>query len=188
MKILKKSLALIGTEAGATFVCFFVTVPLSVIIRNMTALTVVTFLIFMGTLYSLGWKAGKRDSKNVGDCFPDIKGTFFAAGIAGAFTLILLLIRISVYNINPYQWLPIGEGGELILTKSYPLLTVDVIYKLWNYYFISFLNEEVFITYLLPAFFPIIIYPLGYFVGLKRFSIIDKYMPKIVYKNNKPRS
>ena len=44
------------------------------------------------------------------------------------------------------------------------------------------MNGEKFITYIIPLVFPLVVYPLGYAVGLKRKSISEKLLPKLIYK------
>lgn len=186
-KTLKRFGSFLGTEASAVLICIILGFALSALIKDAKIVSVITALIYISMLYSGGWNEGRRDSRKVGESFPDFKGAVKAAFLCSAITLLLLIIRIAVYHIKPQSWGPYGEGHEMILVKSGALVICDVIYRLWNYPFIGFMSSGTLAAYSFPLLFPIIIYPLSYKVGLTRFSIIEKYIPRLVYKPKKKR-
>ena len=174
--------SIIVTELSAIFISFIFGVVIMYGVKNTYICSGLTMLLYISMMYSAGWREGKKDSKKLSDNFPNVKRAYIVSLIAGGITAILLLARVFAYELNPTRWAPYGTGFELIRVKSGVLMTFDIIYKVWNFYFIGFMNDELIITYLLPVFFPVLIYPIGYMVGLKRFSITEKYMPWILYK------
>lgn len=184
-KVLKKFGSLLGAEASGLFLSLIVGFALTVLISSAKVVSAITTVIFASMVYSAGWNEGRRDSRKVGESFPDFKSAVKAALMCGGITLVLLLVRIAVYHIKPTSWAPVGEGYEMVVVKSGALAACDIIYRLWNYYFIGFMLDSTLLSYFLPVLFPVLIYPAAYKVGLKRFSVIERYLPQLVYKPKK---
>lgn len=174
--------SIIVTELSVILLSFIFGVLIMYGVKNAYISSALTLLIYISMMYSAGWREGKKDSKRLSENFPNVKRAYIAALIAGGITAVLLFARVLAYELNPTKWEAYGTGFELIRVKSGVLMTFDIIYKAWNFYFVGFMNDEKFITYLLPVIFPVLIYPIGYMVGLKRFSITEKYMPQILYR------
>ena len=186
-KNIKRLGAFFGAEATGIFISLILGFAMTVFISDSKIVSVITSLIYIATLYSVGWNEGRRDSRKVGESFPDLKGIFVAALICGGFTLLLLLIRIVVYHTNPTSWGPYGEGHEMILVRSGALVICDVIYRLLNYYFVGFMTSGTLLSYSIPVVVPVVVFPLSYKVGLTRFSVIEKFMPQLLYKPKKKK-
>ena len=186
-KVLALSGSLIISHLSAVLISLILSVVVMAVVKDNIICSVITMLLYVSMIYSAGWSEGFRDSRKVGESFPNLKRAFVVSAVPALITLILLIIRITIYKINPTDWAPYGKGYEMIEVKSAALTIFDVIYRLWNYFFVGFMNDEIFISYLVPIIFPVIIYPAGYAVGLTRFSIIEKYMPQLLYKPKKKK-
>lgn len=184
-KILKMYKGLLSNHFIAILIILLFSLPLLALIKSDAVYTTIACLIYVMMIYSAGWNMGFRDTRKVGESFPNIKGAFIAAGLSAVIPAVLLVFRVLVYHINPTAWRPYGEGHEMILTSSPMLVISDIIYKLYHYYFVTFMRSGSLGIYILPIFIPVIIYPIGYLVGLTKFSITERYLPFLIYKPKK---
>lgn len=122
---------------------------------------------FCGT-YSLGWRAGKSDLQQGDD---SIK-TAFWGGFFGIIISIVSLIFIIIGKITG-----INSGIIGLFWDIYTFLHFHFVYFLTNYH-----NNL--LVYIVPVALVLFLYPLGYYFGTKKFSLIDKYFPKIFYKKS----
>lgn len=118
----------------------------------------------------------------MGESVPNVKSAWQSAALIAAFPTLLLLLRVVAFHTNPTVWRPYGEGHEMILTAS-PFVTVmDILYRLYNYFFILRLSGGELGWYILPIVISALVYPVSYMVGLTRFSVIERYLPFLIYK------
>lgn len=172
----------LGAHFSAILILLLISIPFSSFEGVNALLTVINLFIYAACIYSAGWNAGFRDSRKVGESVPNVKMACVVAGLTCVIPVVLLVLRVTAYHVNPTSWRPYGKGYEMILTPSTFLLATDIIYRLYNFYLISFLSDGSLGMYILPILFPVIIYPISYIVGLTRFSVIEKYLPFLIYK------
>ncbi len=182
---MKKPVRLIIAHLIVMVLSFVLNLSFMTLFNNSLYGTALTTLLYIAIIYTSAWNEGRRDSVDAGESRPNIKMAFISAGILTCIGILLLIIRLIIYKTNPWQWGPFGDGYEIIRIRSTALIVWDTVYKGWNCFFIGFMNGEKFITYLIPLVFPFVAYPLGYAVGLKRKSISEKLLPKLIYKDKK---
>ena len=175
---MKKILRLFVSILGAHFAAIFLSFVIQLFFGNLTnkiGLTgIICALIYIGAVYSVGWNQGKRDSRKITGVSPDVKSNALAGLCLSGITLILLIIRVAVFHI--------AAGGVVTADKPGSLLAADVIYRLWNYPFVEFMQSGTLFSYIVPAVLPFVIYTLAYIFGVKRFSLADDVFRNIIYK------
>ncbi len=176
-----KSIWIAHFSAVVVIMTFYMMV--STLIKNDTVCMFIATFVYVTLIYATGRGCGRKDSRKIGDSFPDIKKAVAAVLIASLVPVILLVIRVIAYHTYPTVWRPYGENYEMIQTSSAFLLTIDAIYKVYNCYFMPSFSGGELIAYILPIFIPIIVFPIGYTLGLRKFSIFEKYIPSLVYKD-----
>ena len=123
---------------------------------------------FCGT-YSLGWQAGKSDIQQSG-VYSIISA--FWGGLFGIIISVVSLIFIIIGTIT-------GISGGIVgfFWNIYTFLHFHFVYFLTNYHYNL-------LVYIVPVVLVLLLYPLGYYFGARKFSLIDKYFPKIFYKKS----
>lgn len=187
-KIFKRCTNIWWAHISSVIILLILSVPIIAFLKKDIYFTVGATIIYIMAIYSAGWNEGFRDSRNVGESVPDIPLAFRAVLFSCIIPFILLVLRVIAFHAYPSVWRPYGAGHEMILTSSPFLIVTDIIYRLYNYYFISFMTGGTLISYIIPILIPIAVYPIGYRVGLTRFSIVEKYMPGLIYKPKKKRN
>ena len=132
-------------------------------------------LIWFGAIYSVGWNKGKKDARKITGVKPDIKSNALAGLLCSGLTLILLLIRVAAFHI--------AAGGSVENNPGI-LVVSDIIYRLWNFPYASFMQSGTLLAYSVPILFHFIVYTISYVIGLKGFSFTEKILPKVLYKKN----
>ena len=164
--------------------------------------------LYILMLYSIGWNLGKSDSRRTADTLNSdspkylhgealtirfnrmVKASLFAT----IPTLFLLALRIFVPMIFSDTMIPFGsEAIEVVDGYVIAYETIlqpiswffDIGYRIWLMPFITFFrgfDYGITLSYILPIFFAPIFVPIGFKVGVTRFSILEKLVPKLVYK------
>ncbi len=116
--------------------------------------------------YSLGWRGGRYDAQNSISSFKNA----FWGGFFGVIVSVITLIIAIIGKI-------FGQADGIFSLASGILRFLHIHFL----YFINNYGENIFI-YVIPVLLVLILYPLGYYFGAKGFSIIDKYMPILLYK------
>jgi len=172
---------------------------------------VVTY-IYALTMYSTGWMLGQLDSRLAGGSTvaaprylhgeepqARLKKMIIASIVVTIPTVILLGLRIAapiwfadvVFRTGTmYPGAMIGYEAVIYHEPTMMTLTValDLIYRVWLLpclYFFGEFNERVNLAYVLPVFIVPIFSIFGYIVGRKRFSIVEKFFPRIMYRREK---
>ncbi len=169
-------------HASAIVVIMTFYMMLSSLIKNNVLLTTIATFVFVTLMYNAGWICGNKDARNIGGITPSLKTAVCAILFTSIIPVILLIIRVIAYHTYPTVWQPYGENLEMIKTTSPFLRISDVLYKVYNCYFLPILSGGELPLYILPIFVPIIIFPIGYILGTKSFSVKENYVPSIVYK------
>ncbi len=128
--------------------------------------TVIMSLAYFCGAYSLGWRAGKKDFKIHNF---SIKSALLG-GVLGIILSFVSLIFIIIGKIFGQD-----TGIFSLAADIYTFLHCHFIYFITSY-------RDNILTYAVPVILVLILYPLGYFIGSKGFSIIDKYFPILLYR------
>lgn len=172
-KILKLSWGVIGAQLAAIFLSFMVMMLFGNLTEKLGITGILTAVLYFGALYSVGWNKGKKDSRKISGVKPEPKENAIAALMASGIVLLLLIFRIGAFHI--------AAGGQIGVEP--PVLIIsDILYRLWNFPLVSFMQSGSLLSYSVPVFLPFIIYIASYLIGLKRFSIMENIMPDIIYK------
>jgi len=174
---MKKVLALTWKIICAQFASIFLSFMFMILLGNLTDKMGITniclILIWFGAIYSVGWNKGKKDSRKITGVKPDVKSNALAGLLCSGVTFVFLLIRIAAFHI--------AAGGNVENNPGI-LVASDIIYRLWNFPYISFMQSGTLLAYSVPVLFQFVVYTISYMIGLKRFSIIDNILPKVLYK------
>jgi hypothetical protein len=136
----------------------------------------VTGAMFFCTYYSKAWKAGKKDFKSAkiyNNHHDDkIRINYFKGVTAGIIAHLPCLILISLHAVK--------------LSKGYISSGYNLAYRILNSHFIGWLGNDN-LTYipncLILTAATIILGGVAYFAGTKEFSVTERYLPMLVYKN-----
>lgn len=144
----------------------------------------ILLLIYIAIIYSAGWNMGKKDSRKIEGYYPNIKRAVLIGLASATITAALLAFRVAAphifgqtYAVNP------TNGSALELVDAGGAVAADVIYRIWLYPCLGFMPLGDFWSYLAMGLIIPFFVPIGYIVGLKRFSVIEKFYPKLIYKS-----
>ena len=172
---------------SAVVVVLLCYIMLSAVVKNKTVLLFMGTLVYVTLIFGAGQECGRKDARKIGDSFPDFKKAVIAVLMTSIVSVVLLSFRIIAYHTYPTVWRPSGVNYEMIETASPFLLTTDVIYKLYHCFFMPiFLGGEL-MAYVLPIFVPIIVFPSGYLLGIRKSDFLDKHIPSLIYKKEKQK-
>lgn len=143
-----------------------------------------TGLVYFALVYSHSWNYGRRDARKIPGYFPDMKLPVKAAVVSSVIPLIVLIFRMinpDVLRLN----MPITKGEMDLFVKGCTVVgTPDLIFRLWYFYIAAFIPSGNLAAYTLTLFVQPLIIILGYWVGLKRFSIIEFTFAKLVFSKD----
>lgn len=126
----------------------------------------ITSVWFLSKIYSIAWENGKKDSrKEPAHPYRAVNGFVF-----GLISVIPSIIILIIYELN--------SGAELSL----------FLYNLYLSTFIGFVDGfskvPVWASIIILACI-IVTSGVGYIVGKRKFSVVETYLPKLVYKQKK---
>lgn len=188
MKLFKMTLKILANHAAAVFLTFVMMLFLSFLSNNIVIFSVIATLIYAGLVYSAGWNVGRKDSRKLPDCVPDVKKAVKAGLIFACIPFVLLIFRVICPFVFPLQWRPYGEGYTMIQALHPVTQIADMSYRIFFFPCIGFMQKGDLLSYVLPILIVPVLVPVGYIIGLKRFSIIEQYMPKVFYKDKNSAS
>ncbi len=177
-KYFKRSSSLLGSHLVAVLICVLASVPIISLVKSDLVLTMIMMLIYLSSIYSAGWNVGYKDARKISGIMPDLPGAVKTVLIYTVVPFLLLICRVVAYHMC------IADGQ----TMTGFLRTTEILYRLYNFYFTGLMSGGALWVYAIPLLIPVIVYPAGYAVGLKRFSLIDKYLGKIIYQQKKKKS
>ncbi len=128
--------------------------------------TVIMSLGYFCGAYSLGWRMGKRDRG--GQIY-----SFKAAVWGGFFGIILSVVTLVIVIIGKITGQSEGIFDAASVISRF--LHIHFLYPINNY------GGNI-IVHIIPVVLVLILYPLGYYFGGRGFSLIDKYLPVVLYK------
>ena len=175
-EIFQLSGKIIMAQLSAIFLTFMVHLLFGVVANKLGITWIITVLIYFGAFYSVGWHKGKSDARKLPGMTEDVKKAVFASGIVCLITLALLVFRICTFHF--------ASGGN-IEYKPAVFMVSEILYRLWNFPLVDFMQKGTLVQYALPVIYPLIIVPVAYILGTKRFSFIENVWYKILYKNKK---
>ncbi len=158
---------------------------LSSVVKNKTVLLFIGTFVYGTLILGAGQECGRKDARKIGDSFPDFKKAVAAVLMASIVSVVLLGIRVIAYHTYPTVWRPLGVNYEMIKTMSPFLLTSDIIYKVYHCFFMPIFSGGELTAYILPIFVPIIIFPLGYLLGVRKTDFLERHIPSLIYKKEK---
>ncbi len=185
MKVFKMILKLLVNHLAAVFITFVMMLFLSFLSGYMMTFSLIATLIYAGLIYSAAWNVGRKDTRKLPDCEPDVKKSVKAGLIFACIPVVLLLFRVICPFVFPLQWRPYGEGYTMIQTLHTVTQASDMIYRIFFFPCIGFMQKGDLLSYALPILIVPVMTPLGYVVGLRRFSVMEQYIPKMFYKDRK---
>ncbi len=176
-KDLKRCGEILRVQLLANVVLVAFNLSLFALIDNIVFLTVVSGCIYLSAIYLAGWNEGFRDSRNIGDVVPDIPRALKAVLYSAILPAVFLALRIVAYHHC------VAVGAEMTAF----LKVTDIIYRLWYFYLAQFMHKGWLFIYILPIIIQVGVYVGAYAVGLRRFDLSEKIMPKILYKKNEKK-
>lgn len=185
-KILKVGIFTYLIHISTVFLTFMMLLPLAGFAgEKPMAFSAITSVIYAVFMYNLLWKTGEKDARKIKGFYPDktfpLKVSLFTAIVP----LALLGIRIFV----PDLWridVPMYRGEASFFIKGLTASGVpDFIFKIWNLHLGAFIPADNIFAYALSLLYlPFIIF-VSYYIGLKRFRIVEYLYIKLMFKSGK---
>ena len=172
-KILSLSWKVICAHLAAIFLSFMFMILFGALSEKIGITDICLVLLWIGAIYSVGWDKGKKDSRTLPGVYPDIKSNFLAGLFCSGITFVLLILRVAAFHIS--------AGGQIGNDTGF-LVATDIIYRLWNFPCVGYIQSGSLLAYSVPVFVPVIVYTISYMIGLKRFSIAENILPDVIYK------
>ena len=186
MKLLKGIRNFYGSHILILFISVFLVATLWVIAsRSGIAFSVLTGLIYIASIYSVGWNCGDRDGRKIPGYYPSKAFPFLLAG----FSAVIPLSLYALCFLCPNLWfvdVPFIRGElQFLFPGNYLQGTTDLIYKMWYFPLISFMGNAEPLLYAIPMILQSFLIVIGYFVGTTRFRMMDFFMQKFVFRKKK---
>ena len=155
-------------------VSIFLVAPLNKLAESLPVIfSLITAIIYICTMYSLGWGFGYMDARNIPGYYPNKTFPVKISLLCSIIPIILIILKVYCPDI----W-----------RTNFPVGTCDMICKFWFFPFGAFLKNDNILAFIIVFLIqPIFIY-IGYIVGLTRFNISEKLFGFILFaKNGKQR-
>ncbi len=144
-------------------------------------------IVYGCTIYSVGWNYGKKDGRRIPGSYPNPAFPVKVSLLASVIPLCLFLLRVffpSIWHID----IPFVNGEfDFLLTGNRLQGTTDFIFKIWYFPFGLFLGNGKMVTYFLAVLVLPVLVISGYFVGLRRFKLLDVLVEKLLYSTKKQK-
>lgn len=147
--------------------------------------SLITGIIYICTMYSLGWIFGYRDSRNLPGYTPDKSFPIKVSLLCAIIPIILIILMIFCPDILKVSF-PVANGDmDFFITGNRFHGICDMLCKIWFFPFGAFLRNNNAIAFIIILILqPVCLYT-GYVVGLTRFSIRDKLTSFIIFDKKK---
>lgn len=167
-------------------ISIFILPPLWILFEKaQTVYSCITCLIYIITMYSIGWNCGNRDARNIPGYHPDKKFPFIAAGLGLVIPIALLVMRYALPDIWQAD-LPFITGETDFLFDGNALRgTTDFILHMWYFPMEAFITSGSAVAFAAVMLVQPIAIIAGYHVGLKRYRITEALLGKMVYEKRK---
>ena len=170
-------------------VSIFLVAPLNKLAESLPVIfSLITAIIYICTMYSLGWGFGYMDARNIPGYYPNKTFPVKVSLLCSIIPIILIILKVYCPDIWRTNF-PVANGEMDFFLAGYRLHgTCDMICKFWFFPFGAFLKNDNILAFIVVFLIqPIFIY-IGYIVGLTRFNISEKLFGFILFaKNGKKR-
>ena len=177
-------LKVFGMQLFAAMISIFFMGTFASLISSNTGMKIystITAGIFLGFYYSEIWNAGKKDAKHVKvynkhheDKIEINKLKFLMIAVVAIVPNIIALVALAITSATGNGWTITNIIYRVIQSPFFGWLGNDNL---------TYVPNCVIITFIPPLFaFP------AYITGTKEFSLVEKYLPKIVYKNKNKKN
>ena len=189
MKLLRAFGKVIIHNLLLIIVSIFLVAPLNKLAESFPAIfSMITSIIYICTMYSLGWIFGFKDARKIPGYYPDKTFPVKVSLLCSVIPIILIVLKVFCPDIWSTNF-PVANGEmDFFLAGNRFYGTCDMLCKIWFFPFGAFLKNDSILAFI--AIFliqPIFIY-IGYIVGLTRFDIKEKLFGFILFsKNDKKR-
>lgn len=185
MKIFKLTLMTYVNHIFGILISVFMGFPLYNVAQKypvlFSVITTVTYILFM---YSYAWNTGYRDARRIQGYEPSIRTPLMISVGVSVVPMILLIIRVALPNIWTCNIPVIAGGADFFVSGCRALGTPDFLYRFWFFHLAAFVPNGNLLLYIAELFFLPILFFIGYFVGVRRFSISAFLRKNIVFKEN----
>ncbi len=184
MTVLKGVGMVLRNHIVIVLVALIFSVPFSYISDNLPTLyNAIVLAVYIIMIYSAGWNIGKLDSRKIPGYSPNVKRAVVIGLVSTSVTAVLFLFRvIAPYIFEPVYVANSANGSQMELVDSGGRILANLLYRIWLYPCVGFMPDGNFWAYLVMGLIIPVFVPVGYIVGLRRFSVLDKFYPRLVYK------
>ncbi len=180
MKVAKAVLKLYGYHLFLLFILTFVIYSLWFIADSFP----IFFCCFMSfiygcMIYSVGWNYGKKDGRKIPGSYPDPRFAILVSVFASIIPVCLFLFKI----LSPQ----LALVTKAFLPAEQLQSIASFIFRLWFFPFGDFIDRGGIIISLLVVLVLPVLFISGYFVGLRRFKLLDLIMEKLLYSTSKAK-
>ena len=139
-------------------------------------------------MYSYAWNTGYRDARRIPGYEPSLKTPLKISVFTMIVPIILLVIRIVLPDIWVSNIPVISGEADFFVLGCRALGTPDFLYRFWFFHLAAFVPNGNLLLYIIELFFLPILFFIGYFVGVRRFSISAFLREKIVFSNGSSKN
>lgn len=143
--------------------------------------SLITSVICIAVIYSVAWKRGKLDSRNIHGFHPDIKVAASAATISAVIPFVLFVFRLINPDVLKLDLPFINGEYDFLITGFRVNGTPDFIFRLWYFCYGVFIPSGNLVVYGFVMLIQPLVIIIGYIVGLKRFDLSEFLYAKIVF-------
>ena len=188
MKIFKLTMMTYVNHIFGILIAVFIGFPLYNVAQKFPVLfSLITTVIYILFMYSYAWNTGYRDARRIPGYEPNVKIPLMIS----AFTMIVPIVLLGIRIVLPDIWasnIPVIAGeADFFVLGCKASGTPDFLYRFWFLHLAGFVPNDNLILYIAELFFLPMLFFIGYYVGVKRFSISAFLREKIVFagKNDK---
>ncbi len=183
MKIFKLTLMTYINHIFAIFISVFAGFPLYNLAQKFPVLfSLITTVIYIMFMYSYAWNTGYRDARRIPGYEPNLRTPLMTS----IFTMIVPILLLSIRIVLPDIWssnIPVIAGEtDFFVSGCRALGTPDFLYRFWFFHLAGFVSNGNLLLYIAELFFLPILFFIGYYVGVRRFSISAFLRKSIVFK------
>lgn len=185
MKTFKAVMRIYRNQLIIIVLSMFLVLPLLALAIEIPWLfSLITSLIYVMTMYSSAWHVGALDSRKIPGYFPDKTMPVKMAVFTAIVPIILLILRLAAPDLWTVNLSFMKGGIDFLVTGCRIEGTPDFIFRIWYFMFAAFVPSGNIAAYIAQMFvLPILIF-VGYYVGLKKFSLAEFLYARIVFSKS----